>query len=344
MTMAVQPSKASARMAHMWSAAAIGFVSVAFLALWIRRHPTGYRADFDHLHSAARLVIAGRNPYPLIGPGRWYQNRFPLYYPLPAILLITPFALLPLDVARYAFVALTGGILGYALAAAGGTRWRYAMLASRQYVECIILAHWTPLFFAMWIVPALGAFAVAKPTIGSALVAARARRQLTVSAIVGAILLTLLSFLVQPDWISWWWRDLRTANHLVAPILLPGGFLLVAALLRWRRPEARLLLALSVPPQTPSFYDPLLIFLVATSGAEIMVLIVAGHALDYLLELRGPFATMRLAISELGRFSILFFYLPALVMVLRRPNVGTLPRWLEKRAATVLPAWLAGTS
>ena len=36
-------------------------------------------------------------------------------------------------------------------------------------------------------------------------------------------------------------------------------------------------------------------------------------------------------------------YLPALWMILRRPNEGTVPAWLE-RASAVLPSWLRGRS
>src|SRR5215207_5028160 len=39
--------------------------------------------DFDQLWFAARALLAGQNPYHLVGPGRSFPWEFPLFYPLP---------------------------------------------------------------------------------------------------------------------------------------------------------------------------------------------------------------------------------------------------------------------
>lgn len=322
--------------------AIIGSGSAAYLAYFAHQMP-GYRADFDHLYAAARDVLAGENPYQLIGPGARFNNRFPLYYPLPAILLLLPFAAAPLAVARLAFVGVTGSVFGYALASATTSRGRYLVLLSREYVECVTLAQWAPLFFAMWCLPALNCFGVAKPTIGAAVVGARGTRTAVVSAIVGALVLLTASFLVQPDWVQWWWLAVRSADHFSVPLLRPGGFLLVLALLRWRVSEARLLFALSIPPQTPSFYDPLLFFLIARTWSEYAVLLLAGWALQLATAFHAPFGSMREAIATVGSLSIWFLYLPPLVMVLRRRNIGSAPLLVE-RLASILPSALRGAA
>jgi hypothetical protein len=319
----------------------IGLASAAYQLVFTHQFP-GYRADFDHLHAAAQQVLARNNPYQLIGPGARFDNRFPLYYPLPAVVVLLPFTLAPLVVARVTFVAVAGTLFGYALGSGGGTRWRYLILLSREYRECVILAQWTPLFFAMWCLPALSCLAIVKPTIGSAVVAARGTRSALIWALAGTVGLLGVSFVLQPDWVKWWWMAVRSADHFSVPLGRPGGFLLVLALLRWRRPDARLLFALSIPPQTPGFYDPLLLFLVARTTLEVIVLIAAGWALQFATSFYAPFPSMRAAIAVVGTLSIWFLYVPPLVMVLRRKNAGSVPAWVE-RLASALPVWLRGS-
>ena len=54
-------------------------------------------------------------------------------------------------------------------------------------------------------------------------------------------------------------------THIRPPLLYWGGPLMLLALLRWRRPEARLLAALSCVPHTPELYESLYLFLVPAS-------------------------------------------------------------------------------
>jgi hypothetical protein len=318
-------------------AVAIGLSSAIYLAV------LGHSfTDFDHLYAAAKFALAGENPYRLIGPGAQFQSRFPLYYPMPAVLLLVPFALVPLPFARCAFVFVVTSLFGYALAGAKGTRARYLILLSREYVECVTLAHWTPLLFAMWFIPPLNCLAVVKPTVGAAIVGARGTQRVVIWSLAGGLLFSAASFAVQPDWALWWWRAVRSADHFSIPLLRPGGVLLLLALLRWRIPEARLLFALSIPPQTPSFYDPLLFFVVCRTGLEVLILTLAGWTLQLATGLYAPFTSMREAIAVLGSLSIWFLYLPPLLVLLPRPNVGTVPAFVE-RLASMLPARLRGS-
>jgi len=114
------------------------------------------------------------------------------------------------------------------------------------------------------------------------------------------------------------------SNRREATIM--GGPVLLLALLRWRRPEARLLLALAIVPQSILFYDQLLLWLVPATMRQsvllsllsVLALILgergfpagAGHA-----EVTAAYAPMIMAL----------LFLPCLIMVLRRPNVSDEP-------------------
>jgi hypothetical protein len=108
---------------------------------------------------------------------------------------------------------------------------------------------------------------------------------------------------------------------VTAPVTRAGGPLLLLALLRWRRPEARLLAALACVPQTPAFYEALPVLLVAGSVGELAVLVLLSDA-SYLVSLALAPASTSIAESALlyGRLINVFYYLPALVVVLRRRN------------------------
>jgi hypothetical protein len=55
-----------------------------------------------------------------------------------------------------------------------------------------------------------------------------------------------------------------------------GGFVALLGLFRWRRPEARLLVALACVPQTMLLYEALPPFLIPRTIGEVVVLLVAS--------------------------------------------------------------------
>ncbi|PYP77273.1 MAG: hypothetical protein DMD35_15685 [Gemmatimonadetes bacterium] len=57
----------------------------------------------------------------------------------------------------------------------------------------------------------------------------------------------------------------------------------------------------------------------------------------------GPYADHSHVALASGRYYTLLLFLPATIMVMRRPNEGSLPAWLEARIAA-WPKWLRGTS
>jgi hypothetical protein len=60
---------------------------------------------------AARIWLHGGNPYEptLIGPGKPFESDWPLVYPLPALVIAAPFALLPLKLVDPLFVGVGTG-------------------------------------------------------------------------------------------------------------------------------------------------------------------------------------------------------------------------------------------
>jgi hypothetical protein len=99
---------------------------------------------------------------------------------------------------------------------------------------------------------------------------------------------------------------------------------------------------MGVIPQSPFAYETLPLFLIPSSRFQTYALVIgsdvvlAVYALTRGAERSGYFHTNSTAI-------VLAMYLPVLVMVLMRPNEGTVPDWLE-RGSAALPRWLRGAS
>ena len=104
------------------------------------------------------------------------------------------------------------------------------------------------------------------------------------------------------------------------------------ALLRWRRPEARLVAAMACVPQLMYFADQLPLWLVARTRRETMVLS-AVSATAWVASLLVNIQADRQPAFSSVPYVLAGVYLPVLVMVLRRPNEGPLPEWVERALA-----------
>jgi hypothetical protein len=120
--------------------------------------------DGLQLYLGARALLAGQDPYAVVPR----QFPYPLYYPLPAVLLAVPFAWLSPVGARIAWAAVTGGIFAYAF------RGRPQLLAclSAPFLVCGDPGPPRPALMAAAVVPGLGFLWAAKPSVGLALFAA----------------------------------------------------------------------------------------------------------------------------------------------------------------------------
>lgn len=126
-----------------------------------------------------------------------------------------------------------------------------------------------------------------------------------------------------------------------ATVLLPGGALVLAAIIRWRRPEARLLIALACFPQSMLLYETVPLFLIPRTFREAALLTALSYVALRVLAYFGPYPDVAHYALASGRVSTVCLYLPCAVMVLRRRNEGPIPAWLERRVAS-FPTWLRG--
>jgi hypothetical protein len=147
--------------------------------------------------------------------------------------------------------------------------------------------------------------------------------------------LSLIASLFLPAWLQDWLRLVQSAPYFTVPLFRMGGPLLLLSLMRWRRPEARLLLALSVMPQNMVIYETLPLFLIPQTLRESIVMVTLNNL---------AFAFMTLVIGTPrspaenfynGDALVALCYLPCLVMILRRPNEGSVPAWVDRAVALI---------
>ena len=294
--------------------------------------PPGYAAaDLTPLLHAARMVLAGESPY----------TGATMLYPMPALLSLiplTPFS----DLHAYAiWGGLASGLITWAAFGRHGPH-GIAVTLSRCANRAIVLAQWAPWQYLGALYPGWQVLAAAKPTIGLIVWLYRPTRW----AFIGGIILVLLSFVVLPTWLNGWLGHTGRADWYVPALLVwqGGGPLLAFAVLRWRRPEARLLLALAIVPHNFIWYDQLLLFLVPTRPRELWSLCV----LSWVSAVVANYFFQRAGIPEpAGQIAfrapiVALLYLPSLAMTLRRPNEGPAVPWLEGRIAG-LPSWIRGS-
>jgi hypothetical protein len=303
-------------------------------------HEPNWPTDFDQLWHAARALVDGKDPYSVVGPGRSFVWDWPLYYPLPAVLLAVPFTLVPVLWARILFSALSAAALGWALGPRVRTHW--PLLLSAAFIISTSRAQWAPLLLAATWVPAIGFVIAAKPNVGLATLAAQGRRGFLIAA-AGCAVMLLASFIIQPGWVTSWRQAISTAPHIQSAVtMLPAGPLLALAALKWKRADARLLLALAIIPHTPSVYDLLVLFFACRTLRETMVLALLTQSLYWGIVLFGSFQTFDAYAAGLGRAAVFLVYLPVLVSILFRPNRDEGPAQASgaDRSAIVPSNWL----
>jgi hypothetical protein len=291
-----------------------GIGCVAALITWLSYRLPGTASDFDQLWVAARALTRGVDPYRAVQDA---NLPYPLFYPLPAVLLVVPLAALPLSVARIVWSGVGAGLMAEAAFRYG--RGLPVALVSGAFASAVVQGQWSPLLTASMVLPVLAVSWVAKPSIGLAMaVAAPSRRRLG-----WALGLLVVSLGLMPDWPKAWFQALRSQFYM--PLLLrPGGALLLLALLRWRRPEGRLLAALACLPHSPSAYETLPLFLIPQTRWQAYRLAVLGYIAIFLGSWLIPWAhtipTLPKNLSDRWPFMLLLVYLPSLVMLLRLPS------------------------
>ena len=251
---------------------ATGIALFAGCVSWFVTHRPAFGAPPDFYWSwlSARELVHGRDPY-----------ATGIVYPLPAFLVAAPFTLLRADVATPAFSALSSGLLAWVV-----TRDSYDRLPlflSAAFGHGAVQGQWSMLLAAGVFAAPLSAVGAIKPNIGIGILAYRP----TLRAAAAMIAFAGIGLLVMPDWPARWLGNFSgplTSGTIIhyPPIRLPIGFLALLALLRWRRPEARLLVAMTFVPQSPFVYETLPLFAAARTRFEMYAMVIGTDlALGY---------------------------------------------------------------
>ncbi|MGH7580011.1 MAG: hypothetical protein ACREM9_07555 [Gemmatimonadales bacterium] len=290
--------------------------AVAAVVCWAAyRLPPPSTSDFEPVWIGARALLAGLDPYAVVPTA---GTRYPLYYPLPAVLVGLPFAAFSFPAARVVWAGVCG--ITFTLAALHYRRGLLTALLSANFLNAVVQGQWSPLLTAAAVFPALSWMWAAKPSIGAALFVAFPGRR----ALIGGLLLTGISLAVDPTWPLRWADALRETNH-VAPIMRPGGIVLLLALIRWRRAEARLLAALACVPQTIGLYETLPLFLIPRTrwqGYSLAALSYVAAFGQAVVVPRLPETTWEAMNAARWPFIFLLQYLPALLLVLMAREGG----------------------
>ena len=313
------PPAANARVAI-----AIAAGVVAGLLLWLRfraEGPYDWALDFTPYWRAGDAFRRGVSPYVAINAT---DHNYPccsagFLYMLPAAVLAIPFSHLPAQPAAVLATSLYVGVFAYALMRDG--YWRLPLLLSYPLVFCALSAQIVPLTTAAFLLPALGVFASVKFTHG----AVGWLYNLSRVYFIGAGAVVVASIVIWPWWPGQFWAERHDVMDVIyhVPILLPGGFLALLALIRWRRPEARMVAAMACMPQAMLFYDQLPLTLVAQTYRESLLAAVwswSVPALGILLYGNAPI-DRHLLFERTAPYIVWFYYLPAAaVVVFRRPK------------------------
>jgi hypothetical protein len=286
---------------------------------------TPIQPDYWFPHMSARALKAGVNPYLLPVDSPEWPMPMPMFFPLPAAVLAWPTAGLPLPLAGGIFVAISSGALSWFVTR--HSLLRALLFVGGSFLVAARLGQWSTALCLILLLPGAGWLAAAKPTIGLAMLAARPSwRGFILPVVFGALCL-----LVLPTWPLDWLRVIRSGDAVglhMTPVATVWGWPLLLTVLRWRRPEARLLLAMACVPQMPLFYDQVALALVARTRLEI----VAYSTINFV----GWVLWMNVMQMDWGPphqkaalpYFVLATYLPAFILVMLKPNQGATPDWL----------------
>jgi hypothetical protein len=210
-----------------------------------------------------RELISGHDPY--LHQFTWLD----VPYPLPAMLIGLPFLPLADNLAGALFIGFTSALLAMTLTR-NGQYWRLLIFVSYPFIESVITVQYAPLMALALVLPstcawplmlikpqvALAGMAMDKPT----------RRSIFVTAIG-----LLISLIVIPLWPLEWAHSIVSYQSLI-PILLPFGFVMLLAVIRWRDRVYRGLFVLAALPKR-GMYDHLFVGLLARDAKELLLYI-----------------------------------------------------------------------
>jgi hypothetical protein len=173
-----------------------------------------------------------------------------------------------LHIARVTFAA--GGAAAFAMMLTRGGLSKLPWLLSYAFLSCLYVVQWTTWLRCGRRVPGDRVLATAKAERGIAALASNASRRSLLISLAGCAVVGVVSLAMDPGWPMRWIPMTRNVPHFRTLLLVhPAGVLLLASLLRWRRPEARALAALAVIPHNPLPHNILLLATGAMDGRRV---------------------------------------------------------------------------
>lgn len=292
---------------------AIGVATGTFCWFLMKHFHQG-AADLQWAMHLAQRLVARQNPYDTP-----YEQ-----YPLPAALFAFPFLPLAPEVAAGVFWGISSALLAFGLTGHGYTR--LLIFFAYPYWAGILAVQWSPLIAAGAFFPLLLPVTMAKPQVGLPVFLTRLSRR----GVLACVAVALASLLILPNWPLLWWRQAGNYQHFFPLLVLPGA-LLVLALLRYRDRDALLLFFSALMPQR-WFFDSFTLWLIPRSRREIVwtVFFSWGAGIYRWYHIPHSFA-------EVGHWTVLFFYLPMLaVVLLRKGKQRTIENGLPAESKNVL--------
>jgi hypothetical protein len=260
-----------------------------------------------------------------MGPGLVYHLEDPVLYPVTAFVAAMPFLLLPEIWATMAFLFISTFLMAYAITSDG---WhRIPIFVSLSFVTAVWLVQWSMLWTAALFLAWLAVFTSVKPQAALPIVASSQSRATPIAAVVGTLVLFAISLVMLPGWPVEWVRLISSSPYVSAPITRLGGFVVLLVLLRWRRPEAWLVFLLACMPQTPYPYNVLVLLALANTWREAGLLSIVS-SLGSLVRQRASVHDLA-SLDVMANMMVVSAFIPATLMILRRPNEGQGPWWMQ---------------
>lgn len=269
----------------------IGLASGAFCCFLLTHFQQG-AGDFSWTIRAARYLWARQNPY---------DTRLE-QYPLTAAFFGLPFMRMAPELAGGLFFGISSGLLAFGLTRNGYHR--LLVFLAYPYWAAILTAQWSPLVMASAFFPLLLPATMAKPQIGLPVFLTHlSRRGVAACAILG-----VASLVVMPKWPLLWFGQFGYYEHFIPILILPGPLLLLA-LIWYRDRNAILLFLMALVPQR-WFFDTLILWLIPRSRRQILVTALLSWGTGIVRWYHPPHSY-----NQVGRWTVLFIYLPMLVVV-----------------------------
>jgi hypothetical protein len=256
-------------------------------------------ADFQWAIHLADRLLARQNPY---------DTPFE-QYPLTAALFALPFLRMPPELAAGLFWGISSGLLAFGLTRHGYTR--LLIFFAYPYWAGILTAQWSPLIAASAFFPLLLPVTMAKPQVGLPVLLTRLSRR----GIVACVVVALVSVSVNTAWPLLWWGQTGNYQHFFPFLILPGP-LLALALLRYRDRDPQLLFLSAIMPQR-WFFDSFILWLIPQSRREMVWTVFFSWGAGIWRWYHIPHS-----FTEVGRWTVIFLYLPMLVVVLLRKKLA----------------------